>query len=59
MTVVVAHIVMNIWEKMIRESLRNSLIEIYLIGKYVDNVKLATFSIPKGYCWLKALKGGS
>ena len=51
MTGVVARIVMDKWEKLMKESLAKNLVEIYLFGKYVDDVNLATSLIAKGYSW--------
>ena len=49
LTGVVARVVMDKWEQRLREVLRSNLVKTYLLGKYVDDVNLATSIIGKGY----------
>ena len=57
LTGVVARVVIDNWERLIRESLERNLVEIYLLGKYVDDVNLATSVIPKEYSWIEGQDG--
>ena len=48
---------MDKWERKIRESLKRNLVKIFLFGKYVDDVNLATSIIPKGHSWKVSPEG--
>ena len=54
---VVARVVMDKWEKKIREALSKNQVQLYLIGKYVDDVNLATSLIARGYGLTETLEG--
>ena len=52
-----AHVVMDRWESKLRNSLSLSEVELYLFGKYVDDVNLATSVVQKGYRWKETESG--
>ena len=49
LTGVVARIVMDRWERLLRDSLKQNKVKTYIFAKYVDDVNLATSIITKGY----------
>ena len=57
LTGVVARIVMDHWEKRLRQILEKNSVEVFLFGKYVDDVNTATSVIRKGSRWAETEEG--
>ena len=53
----VARIVMDHWEKKLRDILEKNSVEVFLFGKYVDDVNTATSVIRKGNRWAETEEG--
>ena len=52
-TGVIARIIMDIWTDKVSQVLEENNISIYLLGKYVDDVNIATSLAKEGSTWRK------
>ena len=49
----VSRVVMDRWSDLMTRSMEVSRVECYMLSKYVDDIDLATSTIPKGHSWIE------